>query len=405
MKKRNALLLLLLSGTSLAKEISIGELRNFLTGNTYETQISELVAEEKRSLNKSPWSYAIPEVSFFGGVKSHDQEVKMREGHFLGLRSTYTLLDGGEKKLGYRLGHLEYQSAEKEKNVVLGKEELEVLRLLIKEMGLNEKLSFIKGQQRKLDEVSSRSREKVRAGVLSTLEAFSIDVKLKELENLKLEIQEELSLLDLEKQKKINQKLEKFSLKENLGEIIHFLKKNNLLLQHERLLAENNSLSLEKIKLQNENERNFFKPEVKLFLEKGLTRKIDGEFLEEGGSDRLVFGLEFEVPLLHESGKNFQEVYAAKTRQKILELEKDRLWQDLEANQKINAKQIEVKERSLERQVELSKLKLDKLNMKQRSVNSGLVEFPDYVESLLEWIEVRLTELEKQELLALAFLN
>lgn len=389
--------------------INIADLNHYLKENSYETKRSEFAYEEKKLLTQSPWSYFIPEVTLFGGIKSHDQELEFEEKHFFGLRSSYTLLDGGEKKLNYKISHLDFQEARLEKEITLGKEGFEILTLLIKEVGLNEKLELLKDQEIKLEEISRKTKEKVRAGVLSAIESLTVGTKVKEIENYKLEIQEELSLILLEKRKKLylNEKVseENLSLKENLEEALLYLKKNNLSQSQERAKYEKNKISLEKSKLHTENDSNFLKPELKLFLEKGITRTVEGEHLEEGGSDRLVFGLEFELPLIHEAGKNFKEIYAAKTRQKIIEMENNKLSSDFEINKKINLKQVELKQLSLDRQISISKLKLNELNMKQKSVNSGLVEFPDYVESLVEWIEARLREFDKKEALALAYLN
>lgn len=397
-----------LHASDVSEVISVSDLQSYLDGRTIQGKIDHLNLEEKRTLKKSFWGQTLPEVSLFGGIKSHQQELEVKENHYLGVRSTYTLFDGGEKKLEYNMSHLNLRAAEVEKNTRLSVTTMEVLSILIKEMTLAEKKNFLSEQQKKLKEALTKSKEKVRAGVLSSLDLLGIEVKVKELENLQAQNEEELGLVLLEKKKKLFSKtdqLEKIKLKEDLDQVIKYLKENNLSTQLAEALTQEQNIALTKMKMTNDLDRSLIKPEVKLFLEKGLTRKIDGEFLEAEEEDRLVFGLEFELPLVHETGKNFQESYAARTRQKILELESEALSSNLINNKETILKLIENKEKSLQRQSELGKLKLNELGLKQKAINSGLVEFPDYVESLVEWIEVRLAELKKKEDLAQAFLK
>lgn len=397
-----------LHASDVSEVISVSDLQSYLDGRTIQGKIDHLNLEEKRTLKKSLWGQTLPEVSLFGGIKSHQQELEVKENHYLGVRSTYTLFDGGEKKLEYNMSHFNLRAAEVEKNTRLSVTTMEVLSILIKEMTLAEKKNFLSEQQKKLKEALTKSKEKVRAGVLSSLDLLGIEVKVKELENLQAQNEEELGLVLLEKKKKLFSKtdqLEKIKLKEDLDQVIKYLKENNLSTQLAEALTQEQNIALTKMKMTNDLDRSLIKPEVKLFLEKGLTRKIDGEFLEAEEEDRLVFGLEFELPLVHETGKNFQESYAARTRQKILELESEALSSNLINNKETILKLIENKEKSLQRQSELGKLKLNELGLKQKAINSGLVEFPDYVESLVEWIEVRLAELEKKEDLAQAFLK
>lgn len=397
-----------LHASEVSEVISVSDLQSYLDGRTIQGKIDHLNLEEKRTLKKSLWGQALPEVSLFGGIKSHQQELEVKENHYLGVRSTYTLFDGGEKNLEYNMSHLNLRAAEVEKNTRLSATTIEVLSILVKEMTLMEKKYFLSEQQKKLKEALNKSKEKVRAGVLSSLDLLGIEVKVKELANLEAQNEEELDLVLLEKKKKLFSKtdqLEKIKLKEDLDQVIKYLKENNLSTQLAEELIHEQNIGLAKMKMTNDLDRSLIKPEVKLFLEKGLTRKIDGEFLEAEEEDRLVFGLEFELPLIHEAGKNFQESYAARTRQKILELESEALNSNLANSKEINLKLIENKEKSLQRQSELGKLKLNELGLKQKAVNSGLVEFPDYVDSLMEWIEVSLAELEKKEDLAQAFLK
>lgn len=391
-----------------AREISITELTSLVDGNTYQSKIDQFTIDEKMRLRASPYSFALPEVSFFGGVKSHQKNIELKENQFLGLRSKYTLFDGGEKKLSYKLSQLDLTSAEKDKKIHLNAEINEFLTYLVKEKAILEKLEFLKSQEQKLSEVILKSKTKVRAGVLSPLALLSIEVKIKELENVKNGLQEELGLVHLEKTQKFISKdedIRKIILKESLDQAIHYLKQNNLGQGFELAQLEGKIVEVEKTQMQNIFDQNFIKPRVMLFVEKGLTRKIEGEHLESEEGDRLAFGLEFELPLVSEGGKNVQEFYAAKTRQKILELERDGLSANSETNKKINLLRIENNEKGLQRSSLIVELKQKELKLKESSVNSGLVEFPNYVESLVRWIEVRLAELEKKENLALSFLN
>ncbi len=391
-----------------AKEISLEEISGILSTSSLNSKRSELNVEEKKALARNSWDYLIPEVSLFGGVKSHENEIELKEKHFLGIRSTYTLFDGGEKRADFKLSQLNLNSSVNELDIALKKDEIALLNVLVKEKTILEKLDFLNSQSKNFEDLNNRANEKVRAGVLSSVEAFSVSVKVKELENTKLKLVEELELVKLEKNKilnLVNKENEELVLRESLSEIVNKLKNKFYVSSLEDSLVANNKLELEKLSLKNEIDNNYFKPVVSLFAEKGLTRTIEGEFLESDEANRLSFGIEFELPLLHESGQNFKEVYAAKTRQKILELERQSLLHNSVINKKINKERVQIKENALKRLVEFSKLKQNELTMFKKSINSGLIEFPDYVEIFVDWIEISLDEVEKKEELIEAFLS
>lgn len=399
---------LLNSSVTWAKEISLEEIAGILSNSTLNSKRSELNIEEKKALARNSWDYLIPEVSLFGGVKSHENEIELKKKHFLGIRSSYTLFDGGEKRAGFKLSQLNLNSSVNELNIVFKKDEIALLNILVKEKAILEKLDFFNAQSKKFEDLNNRANEKVRAGVLSSVESFSVSLKVKELENLKLELIEELEIVKLEKNKVlnlVNKENEGLVLRETLSEIVNKLKSNLYLNSLEESLVTKNYLELEKLKIKNDLDSNYLKPVVSLFAEKGLTRTIEGEFLESDESNRLSFGIEFELPLFHESGQNFKEVYAAKTRQKILELERQSLEHNISINKKINKEKIQIKEKALTRQVEFNKLKQNELAMFKKSINSGLIEYPDYVEAFIDWVEVSLEEVEKKEELIQAILS
>jgi outer membrane protein TolC len=143
-------------------------------------------------------------------------------------------------------------------------------------------------------------------------------------------------------------------------------------------------------RIENQKERKILKPTIKAFAEKGLTRKIDGKYLEGDHQDRLVFGLNFEIPLIEEGARNIQELYAKKTREKILELKAQYEQTAMSKEHELNGIKKSNLNREIQRKEEKLKMYESLLKLSWNDVVRGQKEINDYSEDLDEYLNEKL---------------
>lgn len=385
----------------LAASLSVMEISNYIQQQDLKLKIQQEKVEEARALRTSVGSNFIPDVKLFGGIKSDEQKLEFKKEHFLGVRSELTLFDAGIKNLqnSYSEKQLQFSTLQKESVQV---EQTKFLTLsLLEESALDEKINQTKNLEIKLRDVLARARGKKNAGILS-------ETAVKEIEYGLLLNQQKISEFVDKKQLLIKEREwqlvlnEEVRLMENFDSAYAILIKNNsfetrLKLQQDVQLTE---LALQQVELQ--KERQWFKPEVKAFVEKGLTRKIDGEYLESDHQDRLVFGLNVEIPLLEAGGKNVLDFYAQKSAEKRLELEslyqnsiiaKEREFNTLK--RQTHLRELQRKEEKLKQFDSLLILSWNDVVRGQKDINDYAEQLTDHLNEKLELIDQKLEQVKE----------
>lgn len=399
MNKEKTLLmtLFLLLSNSYAEEISLSEVPAFLQKHDLKSKIENEKVLEANSLKANGLSNFIPELKIFGGIKSDEQKLEFEKEHYLGLRSELTLFDGGIRQLENRFLEKSAQHAELNKDNVSIENERFLMLSLLEEAAFDEKIEQLKSFELKFREVLTKARGKKNAGILSETAVKEIELKLLTVQQQNAELLEQKKLLL--KERELGLALDvTLTAKEDFSSAYTYVMQN--LMREKRLQLQQSTLDSEIAlqQIEQKKDRSLFKPTLKAFAEKGMSRKIDGEYLESDHQDRLVFGLNLEIPLLEEGGKNVNEYYAKKSAEKRLELE-------VQYNSKVYSKErelSELKRESLSRELLRKEEKLKQfeslLKLSWNDVGRGQKEINDYSEQLKEHLDEKL-ELIDQKLL------
>lgn len=378
-----------------AEELSLKDVERFLQTKDVRIKIENEKVLEAQSLTTSNMNNFIPEIKMFGGIKSDEQKLEFEKEHFWGIRSELTLFDGGIRQLENEFSVQNLHASKLKKETIALSNERFLVLSLFEEAALKEKVEQLKLSESKQREVLSRARGKKNAGILSETALVEIEFNLLKNQQKISDFTDQLQILLKEREYQLALD-DKIQIQENFDKAYVYLISQNTLekrtrLQRDEQLAE---LSLEKI--ENQKDRQLMKPKVLAFAEKGFSRKIDGEYLESDHRDRLVFGLNIEIPLLEEGAKNVNEYYAKKSKEKRLELAGQLASVETEKEREL----VEVKKAVLNRELQRKEEKLKRyealLKLSWTDVVRGQKEINDYSENLEELLNEKLELIDQK---------
>ncbi len=398
---KSFLFLFMLFGQNTYSEIiTIDEIRIKILNDSFAKIKNDHDSQIKSAGIKNGMNRYIPEVSLFGGMKSKKNEVDFSSDHFVGLRTQYRFLDGGERALLLNKNERESLFINQIDELVKLGQELKVLEVFAKESSLKEKHELISNQLISFQKIKKNAESKKLAGVLSILDYKKIESTERQLKQLLEITNSEIELVNIEKMKVFNlQSSEKnYSLKESLDQINEYLERTKLNNKFTEITLKKKDFELETTRLDNLNVTSTMIPEGKVFVEKSLSRKIEGQFLDGDDTGNLTFGIEFEIPLIKENNSNFTSAYKARLSEKILELEKQEMQKRYQIESKLflaklnsNKVKIENFKRNIEDQTEL-------LKIKENSIKNGLVSFLEYSDSSYELFQLKYELIELKEI-------
>lgn len=372
-----------------AEDLLLRDVPRFLQENNVKIKIENEKVNEAKDLKTSLKNNFIPELKIFGGIKSDEQKLEFKEEHYLGIRSELTLFDGGIRNLENNYSDKSLQMAEVNKNVTQLELERFLTLSLFEEVSINEKIGHLTTAESKQKEVLSKAKGKKSAGILSETAVKEIEFILLSTQQKNQELKDKL--LSLKKERELFLGVDdNINALDDFNSAYNFLMNNSLFNKRLSLQKMETETELDLDRIENQKERKILKPTIKAFAEKGLTRKIDGKYLEGDHQDRLVFGLNFEIPLIEEGARNIQELYAKKTREKILELKAQYEQTAMSKEHELNGIKKYNLNREIQRKEEKLKMYESLLKLSWNDVVRGQKEINDYSEDLDEYLNEKL---------------
>lgn len=378
-----------------AEELSLKDVDRFLQSKDVRIKIENEKVLEAQSLTTSNMNNFIPELKMFGGIKSDEQKLEFEKEHFWGIRSELTLFDGGIRQLENEFSVQNLHASKLKKETIALSNERFLVLSLFEEAALKEKIEQLKLSESKQREVLSRARGKKNAGILSETALVEIEFNLLKNQQKISDFTDRLQILLKEREYQLALD-DKIQIQENFDKAYVYLLSQNSLEKRTRLQRDEQLAELHLEKIENQKERQLLKPKVLAFAEKGFSRKIDGEYLESDHRDRLVFGLNIEIPLLEEGAKNVNEYYAKKSKEKRLELAGQLASVETEKERELAEVKKAVLNRELQRKEEKLKRYEALLKLSWTDVVRGQKEINDYSENLEELLNEKLELIDQK---------
>lgn len=378
-----------------AEELSLKDVDRFLQSKDVRIKIENEKVLEAQSLTTSNMNNFIPELKMFGGIKSDEQKLEFEKEHFWGIRSELTLFDGGIRQLENEFSVQNLHASKLKKETIALSNERFLVLSLFEEAALKEKIEQLKLSESKQREVLSRARGKKNAGILSETALVEIEFNLLKNQQKISDFTDRLQILLKEREYQLALD-DQIQIQENFDKAYVYLLSQNSLEKRTRLQRDEQLAELHLEKIENQKERQLLKPKVLAFAEKGFSRKIDGEYLESDHRDRLVFGLNIEIPLLEEGAKNVNEYYAKKSKEKRLELAGQLASVETEKERELAEVKKAVLNRELQRKEEKLKRYEALLKLSWTDVVRGQKEINDYSENLEELLNEKLELIDQK---------